>query len=89
MDCSRFPVGTKIRVLSPWPHEGMYVGPEGKNGEDVHHADKVAGVVHLSHFEDFAGGWPVEVEVPATVEEGEARAQRAMEELAEETLVAE
>jgi len=79
MNFPHIPAGTKLSVLGPWPHEGLYVGPQGDGGEDVHHADRVTGVVRLSRFEDFAGGWPVEVEVPATVEEGEARAQRAME----------
>ena len=50
------PIGTKLRVLSAWHHEGTFVGPDC-----VIHADKEAGVVHATSFADFAGDDPVQV----------------------------
>ena len=78
----RYPVGTKLRVLSsPVHHEGTYVGHVGQNGEDVIHSDKPDGVI-LSHFEEFAEHWPVQViSTPSSPEEGQAIVERAIQTL--------
>lgn len=45
--------GSKLRVFSPWGHEGTIVAPDC-----VIHADKVAGVVHPTSLAGFAGEYP-------------------------------
>jgi hypothetical protein len=58
-------IGDKLLVASPWGvlHEGIYVGPQGYDGEDVVHNDKNGGV-QLIHLETFAGGRPIEIVPP-------------------------
>jgi hypothetical protein len=58
-------MGDTLRVLGRLNiyHWGTYVGPCGRNGEDVVAADKDGGQVRLTHFSEFAGRRPDLVEI--------------------------